>query len=165
MPAGTTGSESEADCAISAGVLVCTTSAPLARGRPSPGRSRSTLSPSYALATLDNTAQVDSSPVADPDASNDAATDTDTLTAAADLSITKTDSADPVIAGQDLTYTLVVTNDGPSDATNVVVTDAVPAGTSFVSADGGGTRPPAPSPGTSAPWPTARPPPCTSPST
>ena len=56
----------------------------------------------------------------------------------ADLSITKTDSADPVIAGEDLTYTLVVTNDGPSDATNVVVTDDVPAGTSFVSADGGG---------------------------
>ena len=87
---------------------------------------------------MDNTAQVDSSPVADPDASNDAATDSDTLTAAADLAITKTDSADPVIAGEDLTYTLVVTNDGPSDATNVVVTDDVPAGTSFVSADGGG---------------------------
>ena len=38
----------------------------------------------------------------------------------------------------DLTYTLVVANDGPSDATNVVVSDPVPAGTTFVSADGGG---------------------------
>jgi len=62
----------------------------------------------------------------------------DSVSRSADLSITKTDSADPVLAGQDLTYTLVVANGGPSDATNVVVTDAVPAGTSFVSADGGG---------------------------
>ena len=60
------------------------------------------------------------------------------MTPAADLSITKTDTADPVVAGQDLTYTLVVPNDGPSDATNVVVTDDVPAGTSFVRADSGG---------------------------
>ena len=43
-----------------------------------------------------------------------------------------------MIAGEDLTYTLVVANDGPSDATDVVVSDDVPAGTSFVSADGGG---------------------------
>ena len=76
----------------------------------------------------------------DPDGSNDDATEATAVDEQADLSITKTDDADPVVAGTDLTYTLVVTNDGPSDATNVVVTDPLPAGTSFVSADNGGTR-------------------------
>jgi uncharacterized repeat protein (TIGR01451 family) len=52
----------------------------------------------------------------------------------ADLSIQKTDSPDPVFAGQPLTYTLLVTNRGPSGATNVTITDPLPAGVSFVSA-------------------------------
>ena len=39
--------------------------------------------------------------------------------AAADLSLTKTDSPDPVLAGQLLTYTLTVNNNGPSGATGV----------------------------------------------
>ena len=56
-----------------------------------------------------------------------------------DLSLTKTDSVDPVTAGNNLTYTLTATNAGPSVAHNVSITDAVPAGTSFVSASGGGT--------------------------
>jgi uncharacterized repeat protein (TIGR01451 family) len=51
---------------------------------------------------------------------------------AADLAITKTDAPDPVVAGQDLTYTIHVTNNGPADATNVVVTDTLPAGTTYL---------------------------------
>jgi uncharacterized repeat protein (TIGR01451 family) len=45
----------------------------------------------------------------------------------ADLSITKTDSPDPVLQGNNLTYTITVTNNGPLGATNVVVTDNLPA--------------------------------------
>jgi uncharacterized repeat protein (TIGR01451 family) len=52
----------------------------------------------------------------------------------ADLSITKDDSPDPVHAGTHLTYTLTVANHGPSTAHGVAVHDALPAGTSFVSA-------------------------------
>ena len=52
----------------------------------------------------------------------------------ADLSITKSDSPDPVTAGATLTYTLTVTNNGPSDATGVIVTDPLPAGITLVSA-------------------------------
>jgi uncharacterized repeat protein (TIGR01451 family) len=52
----------------------------------------------------------------------------------ADLGIVKTDSPDPVRAGQNLTYTLVVTNRGPNNATNVTATDPLPPGVSLVTA-------------------------------
>ena len=66
------------------------------------------------------------------DQNNGAMADT-TVTTEADLSITKSDSPDPVITGQTLTYMLTPTNNGPSDATFVFVTDTLPAGTTFLS--------------------------------
>lgn len=53
---------------------------------------------------------------------------------AAFLSITKAATPDPVAVGTNLTYTLTVTNGGPNDAPSVTVTDALPAGVTFVSA-------------------------------
>jgi uncharacterized repeat protein (TIGR01451 family) len=53
----------------------------------------------------------------------------------ADLSITKSDSPDPVSTGAPLTYSIQVANAGPDTATNIVVTDNLPKGVSFVSAD------------------------------
>lgn len=53
----------------------------------------------------------------------------------ADLSVTISDSPDPVRAGATLTYTLGVVNAGPDDATNVVLTDRLAKDASFVSAD------------------------------
>ncbi|MCB1810171.1 MAG: DUF11 domain-containing protein [Candidatus Competibacteraceae bacterium] len=55
---------------------------------------------------------------------------------AADLSISKTDSADPVLAGSTLIYTLTVNNAGPDTAENVVVTDNLPTGVTLVSTSG-----------------------------
>jgi len=52
----------------------------------------------------------------------------------ADLRIDKSDNPDPAVAGEQLTYTLDVTNDGPETAQDVVVTDELPDGVSFVSA-------------------------------
>jgi uncharacterized repeat protein (TIGR01451 family) len=49
----------------------------------------------------------------------------------ADLAITKT-APGTVVAGAPLTYTVGVTNNGPSKATHVVVTDTLPAGTTFM---------------------------------
>jgi uncharacterized repeat protein (TIGR01451 family) len=58
----------------------------------------------------------------------------------ADLSVTKTASPDPVTTGNDLTYTVTVTNNGPDPATSVTVTDNLPPETTFVSCSstGGG---------------------------
>ncbi len=50
-----------------------------------------------------------------------------TVDAAADLIVTKTDNPDPVTAGELLQYTVLVTNTGPSDALNVVVSDTLPS--------------------------------------
>ncbi len=46
--------------------------------------------------------------------------------AQADLEVTKTDNQDAYIPGGTLTYTIVVTNNGPADVNNVLVEDAIP---------------------------------------
>ncbi|HVF33866.1 MAG TPA: IPTL-CTERM sorting domain-containing protein [Candidatus Saccharimonadia bacterium] len=51
-----------------------------------------------------------------------------------DLAVSKTDSADPAFVGAPLTYTVSATNNGPNTANNVVLTDTLPAGVTFVSA-------------------------------
>lgn len=52
----------------------------------------------------------------------------------ADLSVTITDSPDPVATGAALTYTIRVRNAGPDPATGTVLTDSLPSGVTFVSA-------------------------------
>ena len=77
--------------------------------------------------TLTNTATV-VAPAGIIDAEgNNVATDSDPIEAQADLTISKIDSPDPVVAGTPLTYTLTVNNPGPSDALNVSVADVIPA--------------------------------------
>ena len=51
----------------------------------------------------------------------------------ADLAVTKSDSPDPVSTGGVLTYTVVVSNNGPATAANVTMTDPLPPGTTFAS--------------------------------
>jgi uncharacterized repeat protein (TIGR01451 family) len=67
---------------------------------------------------------------ADPNPGNNASTPVNTnVVAVADLGITKmTSNATPVAGGAAFAYTLTVTNNGPSDAKNVVLTDPLPAG-------------------------------------
>jgi uncharacterized repeat protein (TIGR01451 family) len=49
----------------------------------------------------------------------------------ANLSVTKSDSPDPAHIGQELTYTITVTNDGPGPAEDVTAVDELPRNTGF----------------------------------
>jgi uncharacterized repeat protein (TIGR01451 family) len=92
-----------------------------------------TIDPS-ARGSLTNSARV-AAPVTvtDPDPTNNSSTDTDPLTPSADLALTKVvDNAAPLV-GQQVTFTLTLRNNGPSDATGVAVKDVLPAGLSYVS--------------------------------
>ena len=85
-----------------------------------------TIDPS-ATGTISNTATVTAS-ITDPTPGNNSATDNDTvLTPQADLSITKTDGVTTAIPGQTLTYTIVVSNNGPSGDPNATFADTFPA--------------------------------------
>ncbi len=54
------------------------------------------------------------------------------------LELTKTSNLDFIDAGFQVFYTLSYRNTGTATANNVILTDIIPAGTSFVSATGGG---------------------------
>ncbi|WP_448592059.1 hypothetical protein [Thermoflexus hugenholtzii] len=68
------------------------------------------------------------SPTSDPNTANNTATAFTTVQTQADLSLTIRDEPDPVVAGDLLTYTLTLTNIGPSDARGVQVTLTLPGG-------------------------------------
>src|SRR5262249_7595107 len=59
----------------------------------------------------------------DPDPINNSATDVDTLTPEVDLAITKDDGVTTFVQGGFTTYTIVVSNAGPSTAVDAVVSD------------------------------------------
>jgi len=60
----------------------------------------------------------------------------------ADLSVVVMASPNPVASGTRLSYTIVVTNAGPNQATGVTVVTATPTGTTFDSFDGPGSATP-----------------------
>src|SRR5262249_38522869 len=92
--------------------------------------------------TLVNVAVADA-PTDDPDAANNdgsaaASRVNTTVIESADLEVTKTGPAGAAALGA-ISYTVTVTNHGPSDASAVVARDTLPAGVAFVSASDGGT--------------------------
>ena len=97
-------------------------------------------SPAAATGPRDNTAQVATTTV-DPNPANNSDTATIDITARADLRITKTAGTDSVVPGQRVTWNIVFSNDGPSTARNVTVTDRVPDGVSAITAVHGTATP------------------------
>ena len=80
----------------------------------------------------------------DPDAtnndgSNPGAQVSTTIGDAADVLVTKTGPA-TIGAGSEYSYTVTATNNGPSAAVDVVLTDALPVEVTYVSASNGGTE-------------------------
>lgn len=55
---------------------------------------------------------------------------------ACDLSLTVSGSPNPVSVSNNVTYTITVTNHGPSSASGIVISNAMPSGATFVSASG-----------------------------
>jgi uncharacterized repeat protein (TIGR01451 family) len=92
------------------------------------------LAPSLAPQSIENSAEV-ASETDDPDDTNNDDSAISTVVTAADLVITKEASPDPVTAGDNLTYTLTIQNLGPSNASDIVVTDTLPVETTLVSVD------------------------------
>ncbi len=78
-----------------------------------------------------NTASVSTDSI-DPNLANNSSTVNTTVTRTADLGVVKNGPA-TATAGTNVTYTIDVTNAGPSDAPDVVLTDVLPAGTTLVS--------------------------------
>lgn len=76
--------------------------------------------------TITNTVTV-SSDTTDPLPINNSATQTTTVTSQADLLISKDDGLTSALPGTVITYTIIVTNAGPSAVTNAPVADALPA--------------------------------------
>jgi uncharacterized repeat protein (TIGR01451 family) len=87
--------------------------------------------------TITNTANINvpCSSASDPNCANNTAT-TNIVVASptqADVSIVKTAAPEPVTLNTNLTYTLVVSNNGPAVAQNVSLSDNIPSTTTYVS--------------------------------
>ncbi|MCG3208918.1 MAG: hypothetical protein FOGNACKC_02531 [Anaerolineae bacterium] len=137
LSASTTFRAATPGCLHSAGVLTCNL------GTLSPGSNRViTVAVDAASGLVDgstifNTATATAAEP-DPTPANNSATQPTGINKVADLALTKSDNPDPVVAGQLLTYTLAVTNYGPSTASGVAITDTLPAGVAVAAAPGCG---------------------------
>lgn len=102
----------------------CTTAFPCAVGTLAPAAT-ATITSTFAIAadftgTIENTAAVTTT-ATETMAGDESAKATTNVTASSDLSVTITDAPDPANVGDDVTYTVEVSNAGPSDAAKVVV--------------------------------------------
>jgi len=139
LPAGTTFNSLTQDTGTAAtcntpspnnpGTVTCSFP-PLTSGASAQFTLTANISPSFS-GTLNNTASVTGDNV-DPNGGNNSQTASATVSGSADLTINKTGPAS-ANAGSDITYTVTLTNSGPSAASAVSLTDATPPNTTFVS--------------------------------
>jgi len=114
------------------GTITCL-GGPLANGATATFTLVTTIAPS-ASGSVANGVVVSTSD-SDPVSGNSSGTSGPIVIATADLSITKTTPATQAPNGSTITYTITVTNNGPDTATNVVVSDNLPAGLQYVTAN------------------------------
>jgi uncharacterized repeat protein (TIGR01451 family)/fimbrial isopeptide formation D2 family protein len=121
-------------CSLTDGALACA-GGTLADGASAEITVTATVESWVTVESLDNTATV-ASDTPDPVPGNNTSTAAIGVTTSADLSLAKSHTVETVTAGETIDYTFVVANAGPSDAAaDVVVTDNLPEGMSFVGDD------------------------------
>ncbi|MFE3501846.1 hypothetical protein [Kitasatospora sp. NPDC059160] len=136
VPAGVSGASMKADadgtaCSISGGVATCP-AVEIPAGSSASWTLSGTLSPD-ATTTPTNTAVVTGGPDPSATARTAVASPSALPTPQANLIVSKSLLTSPVVPGQQIQWRVTVTNNGPSRARNVVVTDQVPAGVSGAS--------------------------------
>lgn len=133
LPAGLsflTGSGTGWSCLAVGQTVTCTNTQPISAGTTSTVGINVGVS-STAPSSVTNTATV-TGVEADPNPANNTATDPTTVTALADLALSATALPDPIKAKGLLTYTITLTNNGPSAASGVVLTFAAPSNVAFL---------------------------------
>ena len=125
-------------CSFLSGVVTCTRATALpAGGSANPITLTVSLAADVVAQTIVNTASV-SSATPDPNSANNTSSTSNVSATQADLRIVKTDSG-AFVSGQTSTYSLAVTNLGPSDASPpITVIDNLPSGERFIAHSGAG---------------------------
>jgi uncharacterized repeat protein (TIGR01451 family) len=118
-------------CSVSGQTVSCVRSDSLAAASSYPSITLNAVVSQSAPATLTNTDSVAGG--GEANLLNDTATDVASLVSSADLAVTDSASPDPVAAGSNITYSIGVTNNGPSAADNATVVMTIPTNTTLVS--------------------------------
>lgn len=137
LPAGlsfVSANPSTGSCNFAAGTLTCTLGEMTANQHITIAMVTH-VDPSFAGQQIDNSATVMDPTLDEQDTSDNTDDDTVTPVGSADMAITKTLTSQRLLITKNANYELVVTNNGPSDAHDVTVTDTLPDELQFVSVD------------------------------
>src|SRR5438477_280000 len=135
LPAGlmpTAASGTGWSCGIAAQTVTCTSTDVVGSNGSFPAISIAVNVGQAAAASLTNTATVSGG--GEINTANDSASDGTNVVSRADIAVAKIASSGSVTVGSNVDFTITVTNNGPSDATGVQITDQLPAGLTLVSA-------------------------------
>jgi uncharacterized repeat protein (TIGR01451 family) len=117
---------------VGSGTATCTSVTVIAAGAASPNPISLTVSVAQnAASSLTNNVSVSGGN--QNNTANDTASDVTTIVSRSDLSLTKVATSSGNGVGTNATFTITLTNSGPSDATNVAVRDQLPAGLTYIS--------------------------------
>lgn len=136
LPAGVTLASSTGAASCTGTATITCTGGGITAGGPAQVTTVTVNIPANATGTLANTATIAAAPgTTDPNMANNTSTDNAPIEPNADLSIVKSHAGN-LTAGADETYTLTVTNDGPSDVSSFTITDTLDFNLTYQSATG-----------------------------
>jgi uncharacterized repeat protein (TIGR01451 family) len=118
-------------CGIAVQTVTCTSTDVVTSNGSYPGISITVNVAQSAANAVTNTATVGGG--GEVNTANDTANDLTNIVSRADIAVAKIASSGTVTVGSNVNFTITATNNGPSDATGVQVTDLLPAGLTFVS--------------------------------